>query len=307
MPVGYRLQGMLGLGDNIHQRAVVRHLMKSGVVHLETPWPSVYHDLEGDRLRFVKRPTSLRTQAKNAEREESKFIKHAAPSAVNVRVGYSHDSVRRQGSFLSAMCQPFGISNPDFSLPVPQSWVEQVQDMLPTQGKPVMVYRPLVERKEWNGCASRNPDKDAYKALFDAIADDYFVVSIADLVPGFEWISGHEVRADLSFHAGELSFEQLAGLFSLADLVFCSPGFSLILAQAVNAKLVAVFGGHESPRLYDHGRENNYLVSPMNPCECFSKTHACNKAINIELEAHKLRSFAHAAKQKVGHAEPTPV
>lgn len=307
MPLAYNIAGMLGLGDNIHQRAIIRHLIKTGVVYLQTPWPSVYHDMAGERLKFVKRPTNLRTQQKNSNRQQDQYLRHAMPSGIGRRIWYTHDEIRRHGSFLKAMCQPFGISNPDFSLPVPQSWVEQVRDMLPTQGKPVMVYRPLVERKEWNGCASRNPDKDAYKALFDAIADDYFVVSIADLVPGFEWISGHEVRADLSFHAGELSFEQLAGLFSLADLVFCSPGFSLILAQAVNANLVAVFGGHESPRLYDHGRENNYLVSPMNPCECFSKTHACNKAINIELEAHKLRSFTHAAKQKVGHAEPTPV
>ncbi len=96
-----------------------------------------------------------------------------------------------------------------------------------------MVYRPLVERTEWNGCAARNPDHSAYAALFASIRDQFHVVSIADLVPNVEWISGARVEADQKFHAGELEFEALAGLFSIASLVFCSPGFAVILAQTV--------------------------------------------------------------------------
>src|SRR3546814_11400043 len=44
------VQGMHGLGDNLHQRAILRHLMQSHEVWLETPWPCIYHDLVGDQI-----------------------------------------------------------------------------------------------------------------------------------------------------------------------------------------------------------------------------------------------------------------
>ena len=68
------LMGMHGLGDNLHQRAVIRQLwLREHLLLLETPWPCLYHDLVGPRLRLVFKRSMLRTQLKNAQREYSKY------------------------------------------------------------------------------------------------------------------------------------------------------------------------------------------------------------------------------------------
>ena len=65
-----------------------------------------------------------------------------------------------------------------------------------------MVLRPLVERTEWRGCAARNPDPVAYAALYNSIRDRFFVVSLADLVPGVEEMVT-DLDADICLHKGE--------------------------------------------------------------------------------------------------------
>jgi ADP-heptose:LPS heptosyltransferase len=293
LPRPLLVQGMLGLGDNIHQRAVVRRLMAQRPVWLETPWPSVYHDLVGDRLRLVARPSKLRTQEKNRLRQLEDFTGTPSHGLSTHRIWYSHDQIRSSGGFLAAMCRNSGFPAGNFSLPVPEAWRDKARAVLPreAQGKPLMIYRPLVDRTEWNGCMQRNPDVAAYADLADGVADQFFVISIADLELGKEWAVSRPVGADVEFHRGELDFESIAGLMSMAGLVFCSPGFALVLAQAVGAPLATVFGGHESARLYDHGASNNLFIQPMNPCECFSKTHRCDKRIDIEGAAARLRNF----------------
>lgn len=289
-----RVQGMLGLGDNLHQRAVVRQLMQRGPVWLETPWPSVYHDLVGPDLHLVRSGTRLRTQAKNAARESGRYSQHRLPgNARGHRIWYTHDQIRATGGFLRAMCHNSGLNPCDFSLPVPPEWrarAARIIDGLPID-KPVMLYRPLVERTEWSGCASRNPDASAYTDMLRHVRSRYSVISVADLVPGVEWAVSPSIGADIEFHAGELDFETLAGLASLVDLVWCSPGFLLVLAQAVRAPMVAVFGGHESARLYDHGYPENCFIEPILPCECFSKSHACDKRVDFPSSTKKLEKF----------------
>lgn len=286
------LKGMLGLGDNLHQRAVVRQMMQRGRVWLETPWPSLYQDLAGDRLQLLPVRTRLRTQAKNVARSSGLYSQRRPPvGLLQQRVWYTHDQIRRQGGFLSAMCAYCGVPKGDFSLPVPQAWQEKARTFLPCTSKPLLVYRPLVNRTEWDGCRQRNPDPEAYTSLLNHIREQFFVVSIADLKPGVEWIESAPIGADLELHAGELDVEALAGMVSLADLVWCSPGFMLVMAQAIRKPMVAVFGGHESARLYDHGFTENHFIQPIDPCECFSKSHACNKKIEMEEAKKALVAF----------------
>lgn len=290
------VQGMLGLGDNIHQRAVVRQLMERHRVWLETPWPSVYHDLVGDRLELLPVRTRLRTQAKNAVREAGQYTRRRTPAgAPRRRIWYTHDGIRRHGGFLRAMCAEAGVAPGDFSLPVPAEWRERAQRWIDRwrPDRPLMIYRPLVERTEWGGCSQRNPDHSAYAALARAVRDEFFVVSIADLLPGVEWMVGEDIEADVELHQGQLDFETIAGLMSMAGVVFCSPGFALVLAQAVGAPVVAVFGGHESARLYDHGAPTDHLISPVRPCECFNKSHRCDKFIDLDCAVPALRNFVH--------------
>lgn len=304
MPTAERpliVQGMHGLGDNLHQRAVLRELLKRhATVWLETPWPAIYHDLP---VKLAAPATRLRTQADNVRREVRRYHGRLPLGEPGHRIWYRPEQVREQGGFLAAMCKASGVPKGDFSLPVLAEWTARAQVRLAAagwRGEPVVVYRPLVERTEWPGCAARNPDALAYVTLFEAIAARCFVVSVADLVPKVEWLASPPVDADATFHKGELRFEELAGLVKLARLVFCSPGFMLVLAQAVRAPLVGVFGGHESARLYAHGFAENHWIQPVQPCECFSKAHACRKAIDMPAALAGLNEFVRRTDAAAG-------
>lgn len=283
-----KMLSMQGMGDNLHQRALVRRLMEQNVVYLDTPWPSIYHDLVGPRLHLVPPvATTLRTQAKNVAREASKYDTMKAPRQVRlVRTWYTGEEVKRQGSVLGAMAKNSGITGElDFRLPVPQGWLDTIDAYIrmwaPT--KPIMVVRPLVERTEWGGCASRNPDAGAYYSLFRQLCDRFFVISVADLVPHKEWLVAPLLVADIELHRGELPFELLAALMKRAALVYCSPGFAVPLAQAVGTPVVCVFGGFENSSSFSIGaRYTPYLgIDPMVPCSCFSHTHTHQKEINL--------------------------
>jgi hypothetical protein len=286
--------GMHGLGDNLHQRAIVRRLMERGPVFLETPWPSVYHDLVGPRLTLLDKRSFLRTQAKNEARERAAYSREGPPRGTpQHRIWYTHAQIRQHGGFLAAMAANSGMTAAaaDFRLPIPAEWHARADAWVARWGaKPLMFYRPLVDRTEWDGCKQRNPAPAAYATLARSIRERFFVVSIADLQPGKEWTVGENIEPDATCHAGELEFEVLAAL-AARSLVFCSPGFAIILAQAVGAPLVAVFGGHESARLYDHGDPRQHFVQPRVPCECFNKAHACDKRIDLQAEIPRLRSF----------------
>ncbi len=163
-----------------------------------------------------------------------------------------------------------------------------------------MLYRPLVDRpSDWTGCNARNPDHEAYLALFNSIRDQFFVVSVADLVPNQEWIVGHRIEADAECHAGELEFETLAAVTSMAAIVFCSPGFAAVLAQAVGAPVATVFGGYERSSFFFEGKKSAPVlgIDPINPCECFAHDHACRKAIDIPAAKARLAEFADAAAE----------
>jgi hypothetical protein len=116
---------MFGLGDNLHIRAIVRQLMQRYDVTLETCWVAPFHDLIAQGLRVVNKPTSLRTQAKNAKREASLFSKSRPVGAHTRKVWYSPQEVRDNRGVLSAMCRNCDVSydKADFRLPVKPEWV----------------------------------------------------------------------------------------------------------------------------------------------------------------------------------------
>lgn len=305
------LQGMHGLGDNLHQRALIRQLTARHRVFLESSWIAPYHDLVGDDLVVLRKESNLRTQNKNADREAALFASERPPaSARRMRVWYEPTEVRRRGSVLAAMCAATGCdyATADFRLPVPPAGRAAAQDLLaewrPT--KPILIYRPLVERTEWNGCAARNPDHAAYAALFDSIRDDFFVVSLADLVPGVEWMVGLACEADVRLHRGELPFETLAALVSMAALVFATPGFAVILAQAVGTPVICVFGGYERAYSFSAGaRYSSYLgIEPINPTDAFTHDLRHDKSIDLARARSELALFAGSARERGDRAAP---
>lgn len=297
------LKGMHGLGDNLHQRALLRQLMADSDVWLESSWVAPYHDLIAAGLKVIARPSTLRTQAKNAAREAAAFYRGPPPPPRSraMTISYAPREVNARGSVLAAMCFATGCDygSSDFRLPVPAAWNAKASALIAEwrPAKPIMIYRPLVERKEWTGCGSRNPDFGHYAELFDAIRDRFFVVSLADLVPGVEWITGRPIAADITLHGGELDFETLAALTARAALVFAAPGFAVVLAQAVRTPSVCVYGGYEPPTTFNAGaRWSPYLpVVPIRPCACWRHGHACDKRIDMAVALANLERFVHGA------------
>jgi hypothetical protein len=268
-------------------------------VTLESSWVAPYYDLIAQGLRVINKPTALRTQSKNAKRERGKFST-GVPAGARVRkVWYAPQEVRQCRGVLAAMCLNCDVSydRADFRIQVPAEWVNAARAAVGYPDKPILVYRPLVERTEWNGCAARNPDHDAYYALFRSVRDKFHVVSIADLVPGVEWTVGHDVEDDQRFHFGELPFETLAGLFSISALALAAPGFAVILAQAVETPVCGVFGSYEASYSFSGGaRWSPYLgIDPNTPCDDFKHDNTKDKSIDIDAASARLAVFADEA------------
>lgn len=304
------LQGMHGMGDNIHQRAIIRQLLDTRDVWLETSWPCVYHDfMPSGRLHLRRRRVILRTQTKNAEREQAKFGGPPVPPGTKtIRLSYTGTQVLRTpgNTILETMFRNMNLpdldyGSADFRLPIPDAWYAEADKLLerlqPT--KPVLIYRPLVVRGEWRGAERRNANPFAYTEIFSAIRDRFFVISLADLVPGREWMIGPILKADAAFHNGELPFETMAALFSRAKMVYTSSGFATLLAQAVSTPNVSVIGLYE--RIVHHGAGAGYApflgIEPIKPCHCqmsLCNIRTCSKDIDIPAAIEKIISFADA-------------
>ena len=251
------VRGMHGLGDNVHQRAIIRALLKRDFkISLETAWPCIYHDLAGENLRFLPRPAALRAQLKNAIREREKFspavpAHHTVPT---IQITYNRDRIERSPSrtFLEAMFQSAGIgedyANADMSLPIPEMWAADADALITgwfahrDTEKPILFYRPLTVRPEWRGSGIRNANVNQYAELVAMVRDSFFVVSIADLEPNREWIVGPQLIPDVAFHRGELPFDTMAALMARAALVYTSSGFPAVLGPAVGTPTISISG-----------------------------------------------------------------
>lgn len=297
------IRGMHGMGDNLHQRAVIRQaIQRIGFVWLETPWPSIYHDLVGPRLALLSVTTNLRTQAKNVRRSHGLYWKETPPvGKPTTRLHYRPPVVRQTGSLIAAMLAEAGLdpTQYDFRLPVPAAWTERAQELLGRMAdrrgdRPLMILRALSARSEWRGAEARNPDPAAYAALYRALRDRFFVVSVADYQQPDEWAVGPTLDADVHFHKGQLDFELLTAMVHAADLVFTSAGFAIVMAQAVGTPSITVFGGYESAKVYSLGATlTPYLpVEPVTPCDCFKHNHACDKRIDVDAQLPRVVAYA---------------
>lgn len=288
---------MHGCGDNFHQRAIIRQLAERNDIWLETSWPSIYWDMP--ELKLMPKGTNLRTQLKNISRESSRFTVYTPPRhAPARRIWYQPEDVRNCGSVVQAMAKIAEVEPVDFRIPLRPEWLARADELLERlkPDRPVMFFRPLGDRTEWTGCHTRNPDYEAWRTLFDSIRERYFVISIADLAEGREWLVGPECKGDAQFHAGELDIELLIGLAKRSALIFSSPGFGVVLGQAVGTPGVCVFGGYEDARSFSFGaRFTPWLgIEPIKPCPCFSHRHQCDKRINVPLALERLKEFVEA-------------
>lgn len=295
--------GMYGIGDNIHQRAILRELMKTRDVYLETYYGAIVHDLVAQGLHIVSkvlpRPRIAESTARTkAARLPTRFDDRR-------RLTYHPGDVRRCGSIVKAQFASVGLTAPeapDFSLPVPDAWRAKARRLIaswPTNGRPILIYRPIVLNGVWN-CPARAPNPATYAALFAPLRDRFFVVSVADLRQR-EQIVGVEQDADVKLHRGEVDFETLAALFHEAALVYCCPGFAPVLAQAVGARTIIVYGGHEtsatSNGVGDHLAPTLH-VDLDKPCACHNPSHNCDKTISLAPARARIEAFVKDVKTR---------
>ncbi|RUU23682.1 methyltransferase domain-containing protein [Mesorhizobium sp. M7A.T.Ca.TU.009.01.3.2] len=297
---------MYGAGDCIHERAVLRELMKTHSVDLQTYYTAMYHDLEAEGLKvtLINRPNLPPRMRDRGNQNLSGPAKLATPTH---KIGYDHAQTKRHGTLLNAMFGSVGLKvpeRPDFSLPVKQEWRNDAWALIgDTGGKPVMIYRPIVVNATWQAPA-RSPDPAAYAALYRSIKDRFFTVSICELNQKGEEIVGEEQDADLKLHRGEADFETLTGLFAEAALVFGCAGFTPILAQAVGTPNICVYGGNESFRFTNICGAHlapTLPIEPVKPCECFDRHHKCDKTIDLAKAMPLVESFAieHGATPRI--------
>lgn len=281
---------MWGIGDNIHLRAVLREMTKTEDVWLETSNPAIFHDLDVKIVQSRLRPPRIR--------ESIGAKSQCAPDdALRRRVSYDVRSITKLGSVLAAQFASCGVEMPevpDFRLSVPAQWTTRMLQLLPERGRPLMVYRPIVQNKVWP-CPLRSPRPEVYDELFRSVRDKFFVVSVADLSDK-EWIVGPEPDVDLRLHHGELDFEMMAALFAQASIAFTNPGFSPILAQAVGTPTVITYGGYEChTTTHAHGARltSTLPIDTKAPCRCFwhGCQKNCSKQIELESALVELQNF----------------
>ena len=303
------IRGMHGIGDNLHQRAVIRILRQAYNVTLETSWASLYHDfLAEGGLRVVGRPVNLRTQWKNFSRPAEQALFSPMPPHHHVthaiRFSYATHTIEQTGSktITEALFRVAGIGDrfheADFRLPLKPEWIATADRIIgswPTGGKPIMIYRPLCIRPEWMGSQVRNANVDDYRAITEQLHEKYFIVSIADLEPTKEWLAASAAPVDMDFHNGEFPFEILAAIFHRADLIFTSGGFAAMLGPAVETPTISILGGYEPPEwCADGGKFSPYLaLAPNPPCKCGSSGCAkhCAKKLNLDYALGAVKGF----------------
>jgi hypothetical protein len=265
------IDGMLGMGDTIYQRAFVKQLPAGS--YIKTSWPELYEDLP---VKPVRSDTTLRTQRKNENQSVATFYPQPSPRQTK-RIFYGPADLKR-GSIFEAMHSQFGIEPAHLDLP-------SFGPVLFTAQMPIAVIRPATVRSEWRS-DSRNPDPDYLLQASRILRKSFFVVSVADLQDGEEWLVGDEPEADLKLHAGELSIKELMRLVEHAAVVVSPVGWALPASIAYKTPVYVVVGGrgaHNAPEVVTDPRMDLRSVGwaiPDNYCRCEAWDHHCDKRIS---------------------------
>lgn len=275
------VHGMLGLGDNIYQRAVIRELAQTREIWLKTPWPQLYADLP---VRSVRPETKLRTQARNV----AQWSAWARPprGLAEQRISYAG----REGTMLEGLCAALGVKADRLTFDLPRSFSGCGED------RPAyIVIRPASVRAEWPA-AARNPLPEYLALAAETLRKDFRIVSVADLAPAVEWPVLPLPYADETFHAGELGVEQLLALVAGAAGVVGGVGWLVPAAVAHQVPMFLIFGGwgrdNGPKRIFDRRMRTGLIEQavPQRFCLCGNREHACDKRIDgIEEQLQRWR------------------
>lgn len=270
------VEGMYGLGDNIFQVPIIRHLCLRDAperIFLRTPWPQLYDEGRPPNLFFTRPATTLRTQVKNMNRSGRYYQEPLRPPFRKARLSY--------------------VASQKLGLPLYQglmaslgtSFDYHLQLRPPcTNRKKVAVIRPATLRREWFA-ASRNPRPEYLQACLDHLKGAGFhTVVVADLCSGQEYYDGSRpAGAHQYYEYGELGLWPLLNLVHSAALVVAGVGFMVPLCIALGTPALILHGGAggwNAPEIINcPGAGAVTHVLPPAYCRCQDHHHACNKTI----------------------------
>jgi hypothetical protein len=272
------VHGLWGLGDNVYQRPFVRAAAKQYEIHLETPWPELYADLD---IKFIRGSRKLRTQQKNMARQPPDRWMRSFPVPMReIKVSYGRDisatsiinSLERRWSALKVGFDPALFDLPEMG-PSPVK-----------SERPIAVVRPVTVRSEWRNEA-RNPRPEYVNALAHELMATHTVVAVADLSPGEEWAVGELPPAHHHFVFGELAVRELLALVRDADIVIGGVGWIVPAGLALKVNTFVVLGGHgghNAPEKITDPRLDTSRIAFLMPehfCRCTNMLHVCDKKI----------------------------
>jgi hypothetical protein len=280
MPPPLWLKGMGGLGDNVYQRPLVRHLCaQRGRVWLSTPYPELYADLpDVTPVRWAT--LDLRCQIKNMERQAPGTYLPAPPQAQTIRLLYALRDLKGTISTELERTAAETIPRGAFRFDLPSFSPPPVRFR-----RPYAVIRPATVRAEWPNPA-RNPDAAYLAAAARELRRRGFrVVCVADIDGKREWATAPLPVADRYLVHGELALPDLMALVQGAAVVVGGVGWIVPTAIAMRRPAVIISGGlgaHNAPGVLVDRRMNasrTRFLLPEPYCRCRDPRHACPKEI----------------------------
>ena len=215
------LDGPRGLGDAIHLRALVLHLLGAGdEVTVFTPWPDVFSG-----LAIVVKGIKERTGAEDI---------HHCSACLHCRL----TEVRgRLTTMFEMACRQAGVFEP---VPLAIDWVVRNNNLVErikrrAAGRKVFVYQPP---RITNGLEQEvmRPNAEAFVRYIDQHSDCYRIkVGRSDAVEVFG-----DAPCELNLF-DKTSVHDAFDVVSVADMVFSPPSYLTILAQAMDRPYTCMF------------------------------------------------------------------
>jgi hypothetical protein len=267
------VQGMLGLGDCVYQRPILRAMQRLyGRIELSTPWPQFARGLG---IRTYPLHSSIRCCEKNLARSRCDNG-HATAPLINLR--YDPPDLHKGISVYASMERIVGVR------------LRTIVPDLPDFGPPVVkgdyiVVRPATRREDWISY-SRNPRPEYLVQACEWARDEgWRLVMVADIQPGYEDAVLPLPAVDQAWVRGELRTEDLMALVAGARGVIAPIGWVVPVCLSYQVPLLAIVGGQllnnnpsvlTDPRLIWNGIT---WAMPDRPCYCGEVTHECDREI----------------------------
>jgi heptosyltransferase-1 len=192
------------------------------------------------------------------------------------------------------------VSKPTLDFSVPEDSQKKAENFLQRNGfssHPLVIIHPIAK---W---ATKQWPCENFARLADALAQrGAFVVftgSPEDRKPAqeiFRWIKTPQKVLNL---VGQTSLKELAGLFSISDLVLTTDTGPMHLAAAVKAPLIALFGPTAPWRTGPYGNGHVILRKSLACSPCFRKKCSTLECMN----SLSVKEVLEAAEKKLQGAE----